>query len=315
MSHLAALETVDDVVARLGLTLRKVLKEDYDNNVYLVDRDGTPRILKMLADPKLLPNFRREIAYTCLLASLAAADESWTLRVSAPVATGEGWMLREVVDGEPVLDVHGPYDDEAVHRLAAALADLDRLSPDPASRRPDYRNGAGEPVADENDRVAELRRWVEEAVDEGEVEGLTRDEIVDRLREGRAAVQPGLELWDTKLDEFIAVDHGKVALFDLEFAHLFGRRHYDLAKLYASLAVHGTGDRGSGRLLTAYVAASSLEQEDVLRAALPVLAETLLAQLYDAVTQPAEGAADRRRRSGNLLARALLGDVDALMRA
>ncbi|NHC15120.1 phosphotransferase [Motilibacter deserti] len=305
------LPSVDEITTSQGLTVTKVLKEDYDHNVYLVERDGRQLILKTINDEGLERNLRRDIAYSFVLATLAAADESWTLRASAPVATGESWMVREALDASPLLDPDRLTADAAA-AVGRALADLDRLSPDVAARRPDYRNGAGEPVEDEQHRLDEMERWVAEISDASGLGELSGPELLEALRSGRAAVHPGFEVWDVKLDDFLGLPGDKVAMFDLEFAHLFGRRHYDVAKMYATLAVvHGEPGLAA-TLLEAYQRESCLPDDRLISAFLPVCAETLLAELKDAVDGEDE---ERAARARGLLASCLRGEVAGLASA
>src|SRR3954447_2329911 len=181
------LPSVDEITRAQGLTVTKVLKEDYDHNVYAVSRGGQSLILKTINDEGLELNLRRDVAYSTVLWTLAAADPSWTLRASAPVAVGESWMLREALDASPVLD-ESALKADAAREVGRALADLDRLSPAASSRRPDYRNGAGEPVEDEQHRLSELSRWVSEIADACALGSLDAHRLLESLRSGRDAV-------------------------------------------------------------------------------------------------------------------------------
>src|SRR3954468_19720595 len=143
-ARMPQLASLDEITKAQGLTVDKVLKEDYDHNVYLVSKDGRSLILKTINDEQLELNLRRDVAYSTVLWSLAAADPSWTLRASAPVMVGESWMLREALDASPLLD-EDDLTADAAREVGRALADLDRLSPAASSRRPDYRNHAGDP--------------------------------------------------------------------------------------------------------------------------------------------------------------------------
>ncbi|NHC47597.1 phosphotransferase [Motilibacter aurantiacus] len=303
--------SLDEITSSQGLTVTKVLKEDYDHNVYLVEQGGRQLILKTINDEGLEQNLRRDVGYSFVLATLAAADPSWTLRASAPVATGGSWMLREALDAEPLLDPDA-LTSEAAAAVGRALADLDRLSPDVVARRPDYRNGAGQPVEDEQHRLAELERWVD-GIDEASGLGeLDREELRSALESGRQAVHPGFEVWDVKLDDFLGLPEGKVAMYDLEFAHLFGRRHYDVAKMYATLAVVHGEPGPAAALLEAYQGESRLPDDRLIAAFLPVCTETLLAELKDAVDADGDSGRSRAAQARELLAGCLAGRVPGL---
>jgi hypothetical protein len=301
---------VEALARRQGFTVVTVVKEDYDHNIYVVEQDGQQRVLKTITKPRLRRNLAREIAYLTLLATLASADSGWTIRVGVPLATGDGWILRDLVAAPPLLCAEGLNRSEALARVGHALADLDRLSPDAAARRPAYRDEAGEPVVDEAHRMAELNRWVRELDARDALGALDAGTVLRQLADGRAKVQPGFEVWDVKFDDFLDLPDQKVGIYDLEFAHLFGRRHYDVARLYGTLAVPFDAAGPAAELLRTYLTASSRPVEAVAPACLPVLTEALLAELYDATL--ADEAA-RQTRAREQLARALTGNLDALI--
>jgi hypothetical protein len=137
------------------------------------------------------------------VATLTAAHGDWIIRASAPIASGDGWLLRDFFAADPLLDLDDTDQPPALERLGAALASLDRLSPDPASRRPAYRDEAGEPVVDDARRLTELARWVRELAEQDALGGLDGDDLLRRLTEDRPRIQPGFEMWDVKLEDFL----------------------------------------------------------------------------------------------------------------
>jgi hypothetical protein len=78
---------------------------------------------------------------------------------------------------------------------------------------------------------------VSELAEQDALGALDGDALLRRLTDDRPRIQPGFEMWDVKLEDFLDLPDGHVGIYDLEFAHLFGRRHYDVARLYATLAV------------------------------------------------------------------------------
>lgn len=295
---------------REGFVVVKIIKEEYDHHVYVVDQHGKRRILKTITKPELWPNLARDIAYSALIATVTSADTNWTVRSSAPLASGDGWLLRELLDAGPLVDVDDLNHPRKLDRLGAALANLDTLSPDPASRRPAYRDQAGEPVADDGYRLAELERWVRDLQASAALAELDAESLLRRLVDDRPRIQPGFEMWDVKLEDFLELPDGKVGIYDLEFAYLYGRRHYDAARLFATLTVLLGAPGPAVALLRAYLSASRLPLKAIGPACLPVLTETLLAELYDAtLTQ----ATDRQHSAREQLKKCLTGGLDALL--
>jgi hypothetical protein len=316
---MSQLVDVESLAHREGFVVRQVVKDDYDAQVYVVEHRGQTRVLKTMTRPELRPNLIRDIGYSALVATLSSAGGDWVIRSSAPVASGDGWVLRELLAADPLLEVadvegaaevHDVRRPAALRRLAAALADLDRLSPDPVGRRPAYRDEAGEPVADDGQRQAELARWVRELAGRGALGELDGDVLLGRLAEDRGRIQPGFEMWDVKLEDFLDLPDGRVGIYDLEFAYLFGRRHYDLARLYATLAVPLRAPAAAAVLLGTYLEVSAVPREALAAACLPVLAETLLAELYSGALARSERRQHDARRQ---LARALAGGIDELL--
>jgi hypothetical protein len=103
---------------------------------------------------------------------------------------------------------------------------------------------------------------------------------------------------------------GHVGIYDLEFAYLYGRRHYDVARLYATLAVPLRAPRPAAELLRSYLRASPLPSDDIAPACLPVLIETLLAELYDATIA---ASPTRQHDARQQLQRCLSGGLDGLL--
>jgi hypothetical protein len=307
MSHLV---DVESVAQREGFVVATVVKEDYDAHVYLVEHRGQTRVLKTITRPELRPNLVRDIAYSALVATLTAAGGDWMIRASAPVASGDGWVLREFFAADPLLDVDDVDHPPALQRLGAALADLDRLSPDPASRRPAYRDEAGEPVADDTRRLAELARWVRELAEQHALGAVDGEALLRRLTDDRPRIRPGFEMWDVKLEDFLDLPDGHVGIYDLEFAYLFGRRHYDLARLDATLAVPLHAPGPAAVLLRAYLQTVPLRREAVAPACLQVLVETLLAELYDATL---DQSPSRQHDARQQIERCLTDGIDELL--
>jgi hypothetical protein len=306
---MSRLVDVSALAAREGLRVVEVLKEGYDHDVYLVERDGMRLVLKTIVRPQLRPNLQREIAYSTLVATLAECPPGWTVRTAAPRASGEHWVLRDHADAGPLLREDDLDSPEPLRRVARALADLDGLAPDPRGARPAYRDHAGEPRSDTGQRLTELERWVG-VVDRAGALGRPAEAVLRSLRGGRDDVRPGLEVWDVKLDDFLDLPEGRVGLFDLEFAHLYGRRHYDVAALANKLAVRYAAPGAAAELLRAYVDAVRCDRAELARAASPVLAETLLSQLFDAVES---GDGERAGRAGRLFGQCLDGGLEALL--
>ena len=290
------------VVESQGLVLLEVVKEDYDHDVYRVERDGKVLYLKAITKPELWPNLVREIAYSNLLAAFGETVVDWTVTVSRPMDTGDGWILRDAIHAPPLLQ-EGRLDDRgALARLARALADLDRLSPDRRSARPSYRDPDGNPLEDEVHRDQELERWLHELEEQRALDGIDVVELRAHLHGGRPDVEPGFEMWDVKLDDFLDLPDGTVGVYDLEWAHLHGRRHYDVARLYSRLAIpYGTPEAAT-HLLESYLSSSVLPVEAATAALEPVLTEALVAELYGATIEDHPELQERARR----LLRALL---------
>lgn len=306
---MSRLVDVSALAVREGFRVVEVLKEGYDHDVYLVERDGMRLVLKTIVRPQLRPDLEREIAYSTLIARLADCEPGWTVRTAVPHAFGAHWTLRDHVDAGPLVredDLDAP---EPLRRVARALADLDRIAPDPRCLRPVHRDGAGEPRCDAAHRVAELERWVG-VVDAAGALSRPAAGVVRTLRDGRDDVCPGLEVWDVKLDDFLDLPDGQVGLFDLEFAHLYGRRHYDVAALFAMLGVRFAAPGAAAELLGAYADALPRDPGELARAASPVLAETLLSQLFDDVES---GDGERAGRAGHLFSRCLDGGLEDLL--
>src|SRR5918994_5242841 len=127
MSHLVDVESLAE---REGFVVVKVVKEDYDNHVYVVEHRGETRVLKTITKPHLRRNLLRDLAYSALVATLTAAHGEWIIRGSAPIASGDGWLLRGFFAADPLLDLDDTDQPRALERLGAALASLDRPSPD-----------------------------------------------------------------------------------------------------------------------------------------------------------------------------------------
>lgn len=140
--------------------------------------------------------------------------------------------------------------------------------------------------------------------------GARRRPCCGRFGPGVTTSGPVSEVWDVKLDDFLDLPEGRVGLFDLEFAHLYGRRHYDVAVLSAKLAVRYAAPAAAAELLRAYVDAVRCDRGELARAASPVLAETLLSQLFDAVEG---GDGERVGRAGRLFGQCLDGGLEGLL--
>src|SRR5215210_7629889 len=102
MSHLVDVESLAE---REGFVVTTVVKEDEDTHVYVVEQQGATRVLKTITRPALGPNLLRDVAYSALVATLSAAEGDWMIRASAPVASGDGWLLRDFLTADPLLDI------------------------------------------------------------------------------------------------------------------------------------------------------------------------------------------------------------------
>lgn len=287
----------------------KVLRESYDHNVYVIEQGGERRVLKVVTDPAAQPNLEREVTYCGLLHSLVKARPDFAFRTAPIRAFGDGWFIRELIDAPLLIDpdrAHPQEYERAAPRWARVLADFNRIGP--SAGRPTYRDPSGQPVASEQDRLDELEGWV--AASLGALPDSMGEQTLDYLRATIGDVQLGFEMWDVKPEDFLDLDDGKVGVHDLEFAHLLGRRYYDLAKLYSILRL-GLGLASAAvRLLSEFVELQPLPPRELARAALPVFAAEALGQLQDAVQT---GEDDGVVRAQGVLGRCLSGEFSSLL--
>lgn len=301
---------VDALLKHRGWTLLETVKRADDHEVHVVEVSGARLVLKTNTSADLVVGQRREVGAALLLHAIAQVDPHWTVRTSIPLEVGDGWLLREHVDAPPLLEEGNVDRPDRLDRLARALADLDRLAPDPAASRATYRDPASEPRATPEDRKQELARWVDELSERGAVGDLDAVRVLERVRAGVQAVRPGFEVLDVKFDDFLDLPDGSVGLYDLEWAHPFGRRYFDLARLWARLAVDAGAPGAASRLLGSFLQATPLPTGQLAPALLPVLREVLLSSLYAAADEGDDARAARARR---LLADALDDDLDRLL--
>jgi hypothetical protein len=302
-------ELVDpwDLAERASFEILSELRHSYDHHIYLVERAGERCILKTVADPAVKPNLRREIAYSGLLRSLTEARPELSFRVPEVHAFGDGWVVRELIDAPPIVNPGNASAwayEGAAPRWARVFADFDMLAS--LKGRPSYRDPSGQPVATEEDRLAELERWVN-----GSWAVIPDPQrTLDYLRKTLADVEVGFEMWDVKAEDFLDLEDGRVGVYDLEFAHLFGRRYYDLAKLSTILCIGLRRPQAAARLLGQFAELQPARHDDLARALLPVIAAQVMGKLHDAVEA---GDAEGVEIAQDLLSACLEERLDALL--
>jgi hypothetical protein len=298
------LPDVSALARRERFTIREPLCRSYDHDVFLIEQGGERRILKVITDITAATNIWREVTYCRLLHSLAETMPEVTFRTRTVLAAGDGWYVGELLDAPPLLD--GDYG-SAIPRLAAVLADFDALAPAGGAHEPQYRDPTALPNSCATQRLTELERWLDTIVQRGPLSRAEAGRTLEHLRATMEDVRPGFEMWDVKLDDFLDMPEDKVGVYDLEFAHLFGRRYYDLGRLYATLFCCAASRAFAPLLLGEFLKRTPRPMADIASSCLPVFAAQAVARLHDAVTGDADPALPRE-----LLDRCRSGDLEAL---
>lgn len=207
----------------------RVLQDDTNFHVELIDWNGVAAIHKRVqpgTDERRRATLQNEIIGTEYFYYLSTENPDWNFHVPKTFDRGEGWVVREYIDGEELLRV----DESAEHaarklaQLATLLAQIDVIEPDPtiwelSTNSAPYTN-----------ITKRLPVWSEKPLQHGTLTTADYTAANDLIQGYQPFLQPRLAHGDMNpLKHAFETSGGELAWIDFEHFSAQKPRYYDVA--------------------------------------------------------------------------------------
>jgi len=287
--------------------MEKLLQNDENFRVELIDWHGQHAVRKNLqpsTNERRQKTFQNEITGTELFSEIVYAHPDWHVKVPRTFEKGEGWVIREYLEGETLCTEESRLEQAApgVKRLATALAFIDRVEPD-LNIAPPFEDSA--PYTNIRKR---FETWSKGPLESS----ILAHEAYESAQQLIATFQPYLvpryAHGDVSPLKHVLVDAtGTIGLFDFEHFSSQKPRYYDVAYCYSRLFTRVGDKRIAGSFLNSFleVAETPPHQTEQL---LAIMTQRAIGMHFDAFNDRAKGV-DYVDRAQELLALCLQGDV------
>ena len=291
----------------------KVLETLQDNAIFtveLVDWEGERALRKTLnaeANSRRAKSFKDELLGMEVFGKLAHTHPEWKLRVPEVYAKGEDWVVREFIEGSPLLEYDTSLDAarENVAKLAVQLANIDRVEPDATIHEQDdsapYTNIRGG-----------FSKWSKQPLAEGLLIQASYDATNALIDDYAGYLMPRYAHGDLNaLSHVFISDDKRLAWIDFEHFSAHKPRYYDVAYCYSRLFTKAAQPEIAGEFLKNFLESAEIvsHQDEQL---LAIMAQRAIGMHFDALNDLATGL-DYRKRAQDFLARCLTRRVQNLL--
>jgi hypothetical protein len=288
----------------------EILQSDDTFRVDLVEIEGRHAIRKSVqpsANERRRGLLTNEIAGMDYFYQLASAHSEWQLRVPQTLSSGEGWVVREFIEGEALLEKEDDLDGSIgkLTRLATLLAAIDDVIP-----------GKVKNEADNSAPYTNIRKrfdvWSAGPLKEGILSAQVYAAANALIEEYQPLLEPFHAHGDfTPFKHVLMMPNSEFGLIDFEHFSTDKPRYYDLAYAYSRLFTQGKDRRLAGELLRLFTEKARLvphQKEQILA----IMTQRAIGMHFDALNDASRGV-DYIDRAQQFLNLCLTRDVTSLI--
>ena len=293
----------------VNMKIIDTIQDGTNFKVELVEWVGSPAIRKTLnpnAESRRAVTFKNELLGMEVFDKLAQTYPEWGMRVPKVYEKGEGWMIREFIDGNQLIDHATPLESarENLSRLAVQLAAIDRVEPDKTI--PEHEDSA--PYTDIRKRFS---KWSEKPLAAGILDQNSYDGVNVLIDDYTPYLTPRYAHGDLNCIKHVLVtENNQLAWIDFEHFSAHKPRYYDLAYGYSRLFTQSQYPEVAGELLKVFLenAEPTPHRDEQL---LAVMSQRAIGMHFDAMNDLA--SVDYRDRAQDFLARCLSRRIQNLL--
>ncbi|HEX6462406.1 MAG TPA: phosphotransferase [Candidatus Saccharimonadales bacterium] len=287
-----------------------ILQNDEHFRVEVIDWHGVKAIRKSLqstTNERRRLTFQNEIVGTAKFYEIAEAHQSWGLKVPSIFESGDSWMIREYLEGEPLCDETTTIEQahQGLERLSTIVAQIDRIEPD------EHAAGSFEDSAPYTNITKRFETWAKGPLESNVLIPAAFQAAKQLIDDFQPYLAPRYAHGDLSPLKHALIDgNGQISLFDFEHFSSQKPRYYDAAYCYSRLLTRVADRRVAASFLGSFLhSAMPVPHQD--EQLLAIMTQRAIGMHFDALNDRPKGA-DYVKRAQEFLQLCLDRDVSKL---